>query len=331
MCNSKFITPLWTTTLYGYGPHTKGYNQLDRPILSKQHQILSWFCFTSQRFITNTISGYEESILVSATAMSRDSFQSEVRGILSQLVEQTPILFWSIISFTTDLSQGSQFATAFNTDWLIEIGNASNDYLLRNIPIEFPNSTCTCSTSGSCTRPMRIGPSDLLLPGLVVSCWPLNGLFMSTLECFYSSTCINSILNHLNYFTEIDGSPPTNFTLPEQLPLQINPLNNLTSSRFSPNTTIDKIKEQLFMEEYTSKSSYENYYKACSPAACEYEYINRNSFLYIITSILSLYGGLTISLRFFSWNFLRTYTKIRYYFITKWRGTPVQPITIQRQ
>jgi hypothetical protein len=150
---------------------------------------------------------------------------------------------------------------------------------------------------------MRIGPPDLLLPGLVVGCWPLNGLCMSTLECFYSSTCINTILNYLNYFTDINGSPRENFTFPEQLPLQFDPLKNLTSSRFPLHTIIDQIMDQLFIEGYINQSSYENYYNACSPSVCRYEHINRNSLLYVITSILSLYGDLTIGLRFFIWNF----------------------------
>jgi hypothetical protein len=53
--------------------------------------------------------------------MSRDSFQSKVTEALNQLIQQTPDRIWRTLEFLTELVQGSQFPTAFNTDWLIEI------------------------------------------------------------------------------------------------------------------------------------------------------------------------------------------------------------------
>jgi len=124
----------------------------------------------------------------------------------------------------------------------------------------------------------------------------------------------------------MDGSPPTNFTLPSVLSLNIDPLNSSMASRFNPNTTIDTLIYQLFIEQWENASSYENYYAACMPSECRYEYSQQNGILYVITAILSLYGGLTVSLKFLIWNVIRLYYLMKAYL--RVRHTTVQPWTI---
>ncbi|CAF4909751.1 unnamed protein product [Rotaria sp. Silwood1] len=148
--------------------------------------------------------------------------------------------------------------------------------------------------SATCQEPLRIGPSDLFLPGLVVGCSPYEGLRMSTLECFFSSTCISTILTYLEYYTQMDGSPPINFVPPTDLPLSISPLDNSTPSRFLKNTSIGTLLNEFFIEEWTYKISYEDYFAACAPTSCTFKYVTHNNILYVATSILGLYGGLTI-------------------------------------
>lgn len=287
---------------------------------------MSWFCDRSQAAVQNAISVFNNTILVSFTALSRASFTSQTAAIISQFIELTPVSDRRMNRFLAELGQGALLPTAFNTDWLIEYGNASNDYLLRSVPRHFANKTCNCLASSACYEPMRVGPPDLILPGLVVGCWPIHGLFMSTLECFFSSSCIDTIISYLDYYIEMDGSPPTNFTIPKVLALQIKPLDELVSSRFSPNTTIGTLIDELLIEKWRNTSSYESYYATCAPSVCRYEYISRNDALYVITSMLSFYGGLTVSLRFIVWNIMEIYQLIKRRLRT--RQTPIEPWTI---
>ena len=196
---------------------------------------------------------------------------------------------------------------AFNTDWSLEYGNASNDYLLRSVPRPFANSTCNCEVSGKCQQVLRVGPPDLVLPGLVIGCLPIDGLRMSTLECFFSSSCIGSITDFLEYYTQMDGSPPTNFTPPTVASVVMKPLDDSIISRFSMTTQIGTIMDELFIDSWAKTSSFEQCYTACAPTMCRYEYVKRNDLLYIATLLLALYGGLTISLRFIVWNAPRLY------------------------
>ncbi|CAF3708319.1 unnamed protein product [Rotaria sp. Silwood1] len=113
----------------------------------------------------------------------------------------------------------------------------------------------------------------------------------------------------------MDGSPPINFTQPTVLPITISPLDNSTLSRFSKNTSIGTLLDEYFLEEWTHRMSYEDYFAACAPTHCNFEYVTRNNLLYVATSVLGLYGGLTIGLRFIIWNVIRLYrfmkTRIR--------------------
>ncbi|CAF0959993.1 unnamed protein product [Rotaria sordida] len=197
--------------------------------------------------------------------------------------------------------------TTFNTDWLLEYGDESDGYLIRSVPRVFTNSTCNCMISGACQEPLRIGPPGLFLPGLVVGCLPYDGLRMSTLECFFSSSCISTILTYLEYYTQMDGSPPINFIPPTVLPINISPLDNSTPSRFPKNTSIGTLLDEYFLEEWKYNVSYEDYFAACAPTHCNFEYVTRNNLLYVATSVLGLYGGLTIGLRFITWNAMWLY------------------------
>ena len=312
VCSSAFVNATWTTFLYGYGSKANGYSQLDRPLLSKQHQIMSRICAITRTTVDQAISNFIATTFMSSLILSRDSFVSQASLIIGQFIEQLPVTFRRMAPLMTEVMATNLFVSAFNTDWLIEYGNDTNDYLLRNIPRLFTNGTCNCVVSNSCQELMRIGPPGLTLPGLVVGCWPIHGLRMSTLECFYSSSCINTIISYLDYYTLIDGSPPVNFTLPSELAISIAALDNLIPSRFSPNTSIGTLIDELFLEQWSNTSSYEDYFKACAPSFCSYTYIQRNDALFAITSVLGLYGGLTVCLRFIAWNFIRFYRKIRY-------------------
>ncbi|CAF1630987.1 unnamed protein product [Rotaria sordida] len=109
----------------------------------------------------------------------------------------------------------------------------------------------------------------------------------------------------------MDGSPPIDFVPPTELPLNISPLNSSTPSRFPQNTSIGTLLDEFFLEEWIVKASYEGYFAACAPTHCTFKYVTRNNMLYVATSILGLYGGLTIGLRFIIWNVISLYRLIK--------------------
>ena len=254
-------------------------------------------------------------MLLSSSVLSRKSFSIQVNESINKHVQSLKVNLKYTIDRNVEMYRSNFISNGFNTDWVLEHGNASTGYLLRSVPRLFENGACNCVVSSTCQEPLRIGPPNLFLPGLVVSCTPLDGLRLSTLECFFSSSCINIILNHLYYYGQLNGSEALNFTGVDVTPLIITPLNSSKIGRFSANTAIGSIMDEAFVQQLIQTISYENYFSACVPSMCRYEYVRNNDALYIITSLLGLYGGLTVSLRFIVWNLARMFraTRRRFY------------------
>lgn len=310
--------------MYGYGASANSYSQLDRPLLSKHLQILQLACAEVLQFVEFAKAGFNSQLLIGTAVLSRNSFIETVNGTINDALSMLYFSIHHIIIAIAEMAEASVIPTSFNTDWSLEYGNESNSFLIRSIPHIFNNSTCNCAVSSMCQQPLRIGPPDLILPGLVVGCSPLEGLRFSTLECFFSSDCISNIINYLEYYTKIDGSPPVNFTFPTSPPIIIPPLSSSIPSRFPPNTSIENILGELFVEEVDHNADYEKYYAKCAPLSCRYENVIHNNILYIITKLIGLYGGLTIGLRLLIWNSVKVYYRNKTCFV---RRTTIRPIT----
>jgi hypothetical protein len=104
-----------------------------------------------------------------------------------------------------------------------------------------------------------------------------------------------------------------------------NPLDLSVVTRFVPISSVSfgTLIDELFIETWQNTSNYSNYFSICAPLTCRYTYIERNSVLYMLTTFLGLYGGLTVGLKFLIWNVLIIYWKGRQWFTSRQRR--IQP------
>jgi hypothetical protein len=151
-------------------------------------------------------------------------------------------------------------------------------------------STCHCYPTNNCTTPAAIylnpveptfgvyllDTSSIPIIGMQTACYPLEGLLASSLECYFDSSCLQLIVPNSTAFI---------------------PLNSAETSRFSPNTTVDDLINELMVEQWSLDIRPEDYYTQCAPLACTYSYPHRNTWLSIITTIISILGGLNTALR----------------------------------
>lgn len=309
--------------LYGYGESADVFRQLDRPILSKHLQILASLCGDFQTILSSRLSFLRRQSLITPLAVSRASFETQTTYYINTFTNRLLLDYGRTWQYILAIFDANLHATTFNTDWSLEPGNLSNGYLIRNVPVTFPNSSCNCVVSGECQRPLRIGPVNMILPGLFVGCTPLHGLHISTLECFFSSDCIANIVNHLGYLTHADGNPPSNFSFSRNAPVVIAALNSSLQSRYLPTTPIGQLISEMVVEEWMISSSYETYFNICAPSFCRYEYATRKSVFFVVASLLGIYGGLTVGLRLAVWNGALLYRSL--YRRCRTRSTAVQP------
>ena len=105
----------------------------------------------------------------------------------------------------------------------------------------------------------------------------MESLLRSTLTCLYNQTCIQQI-NAGNLSS-------------------IHSLNASLSNRFMPNTTVEEMFTNGFVERWSFNVSYSKFFSECAPSYCTYTESQKKNTLQIIAILLGLYGGLTLILR----------------------------------
>lgn len=120
------------------------------------------------------------------------------------------------------------------------------------------------------------------LAGWKVACWPLESLLLSTLDSFYNQTVLNAVVAYVNASTGTD---------------RFRALHSSPNDRFARNATIESLVDELFVDRWNRRWNYSAYYSNCQPRFCRYNVNERAQALYIITTLLGLYGGLSVVLR----------------------------------
>jgi hypothetical protein len=78
----------------------------------------------------------------------------------------------------------------------------------------------------------------------------------------------------------------------------VSALNASLPSRYSVNSTIQKIVDDLMIEKWHASTIYERYYNECKPIQCTYEIDTKNDIIYIVTTLFVVADGLTTVLEF---------------------------------
>ena len=153
-------------------------------------------------------------------------------------------------------------------------------------PITYDNE-CSCALNANCTTQagfISSNSSDIIpIKGLNMGCTPTESLLASTLECFYDLSCINLIREHITF----TNSAKTVYTTP----LSVN------DNRFPPDKLIIDLAGDLFVETWSTKITYTDYFNRCLPTSCSYTYVQQLNSLYTGTVLLGLYGGLNVVLQ----------------------------------
>jgi hypothetical protein len=111
-----------------------------------------------------------------------------------------------------------------------------------------PYDRCECVISSTCVRlaPIYRYPDKAPLfdvPGFYVGCYVVESLLQSTLECFYDQSCFNVLKFHISSSSSIGVT-----TLDASLP-----------TKYSVNSTIQELVNNLMIEEWNVSTMYETY------------------------------------------------------------------------
>jgi hypothetical protein len=199
-----------------------------------------------------------------------------MEAALNQFRSSIPQTFMRKLDFIRQMAQGNGLVSSISSNWYILPFDVDDGNLALFAPRSFGDNNCSCGIKSTCVSSAAI--DDWIVPGFLVGCYPLESLFQSTLECLYNITCINGLKN------------------PNQSSnMNINPLNSTLSS---PNVTVQSLMNDLMLDRWEPNITYEDYYAICAPLSCTYIITEQANPIYIITTIIGLYGGLNVALKF---------------------------------
>ena len=255
-----------------------------RRFLSAHLQLLSGLCRLTSQLVNDSIVQFYSSSFVTAQLLPPTIFSSRIALLIQASLSNANTTFTRLLSLFRMINHGNAIVSAYGTNfqylapWYDDEGKP-----VVAEPILYDDD-CSCASDEKCTIEaafMRIDSSEnITIKGLKMGCTPSETLLASTLECFYDSTCINLLQQHTY-----------NITFPASFPLAT------INTRFSVNSTIGQLVEEIFIEKWLTSTSYLGYFNECSPDLCSYAYVEQVNLLYTVTFLLGLYGGLTFFLK----------------------------------
>ncbi|UJR12454.1 hypothetical protein I4U23_016630 [Adineta vaga] len=298
ICSSIFISNIWINHIFNSNLSYFIPNDF-RSSSSSHFQILATFCSYVQRLINETLVDILSDIFISTYIV--DSKILTKRSEILTIFAQTSITndMRRSLRLVRNNIQENQMLSALQTSIVNILYNFWRDYVMitptTTTFLNIDGQLCQCDKKSTCLSPSGFfdlfaedthgnytprKPSKFNITGFFVGCWPIESLLQSTLECFFDKICLENILQ---YF------PPPSFP--------INTLKFINESHYTPHSSIETLVNQLFIEHFSTRSSFSAYFSQCQPISCVYTYSSGNSISYIFTTLLGLYGGLTVILR----------------------------------
>jgi hypothetical protein len=298
ICSSDFIGDRWIRVLFHADTNGSQFYKADfRSTGSAHFQALASLCHQSAKRVADGLASFYSTSFVSSKVLHHDYLKSIVDTSVQRFQLTVPFTFQSQLRLINDMMLSNQLIPGLqNTFYLsdesasIYTGDIMPDYWTYNMT---NNTDCQCASDFQCQEPVgfyafdmsvsemaSLEPPELLLaiPRLQAGCTITGALLRSTLECVYNQTCVNMILAYL--------PSPENFTA----------MATNGNSVFQHNATVQDMIDRMMVEAWSYRLSYDQYFEQCRPMTCTYARVEGGEWLFILTRLVGLLGGLTLLL-----------------------------------
>ena len=302
VCSSYLISSAWIDYLNQVQGTLSWATLKYRTQLGGPFTILRALCESVQQTIDDALRTFLDTQFASSVVIAPDIFDSEVQMLFNTWQVSTINRYRYVIELLRAIYQGNLLMNdRHNFQWQL-----SNSLPESPIPIPLQYENCSCGLSGSCSVPFSlqacIGEEStdcyemVRIPSFFTGCSPMEALFQSTLQCFYNRTCVDAVQTGLSWIR----SPNLNISM-------VVPTEGLPNETTE---TVESIVNRLMVNTWQKNLSFTSYYKVCAPVSCTFEYIDRPHILFLITSIVSVIGGLSTVLKILMLIFVRSVEKI---------------------
>ncbi|CAF3339959.1 unnamed protein product [Rotaria sp. Silwood2] len=283
VCSSDFVTDKWISLLTQM-PNVELFYPTDFRFTSIQiFQALKAFCELMEQWVLTNLVQFYANNYVSAFVTAVDLFESQSETLIQQFISSTTNNFLLSLRLIRDTTQANALLAGHQSNYILHT-NSKGIYL--DATSMSYNYGCTCASNAACTTNSKIyeqgsSPSNWTVQGFYTGCLASESLYQSNLECLYNQLCLAQLKSYMGFNISTIGDI----------------LNSSIASQFLPNTTIGVIMDRLMIEEWNWSIIYDDYYSQCQPSKCDATLITKNNVIYIVTTLISLIGGLFTALK----------------------------------
>ena len=321
ICSSPFVSSEWINTLQRKTPFDFHLENDFRYTARPQFLIILKSCNLSQKVIDLSLSTFYQTNFVTANVISRSDFDKQTEAVINQFKRTTSDQFMQIFKLVQAINHGNQLATGVESNWRIIFKYLSNpevpiisstDLSLLTLEKMYETNNCSCATQSNCSEFAsfyhRASNQSLKqsLSGFRIGCLPLDSLFLSSFSCLYNQSCLDIME------ASIHAVKPALVNTLTYTPLM------------KPNTTIETILSQLFILKWSYDFSFDRYFNECNPQSCQYSYSKKYNRIYVLTTLIALFGGLTEGLHLII-SYMSLVTFKLYDYIMKKKSIAVAP------
>ncbi|UJR19158.1 hypothetical protein I4U23_022288 [Adineta vaga] len=299
VCSSDFVSNRWIRTIFTGSNATYFYGLDFRTYGSASFQALASFCRLSKDNVLQNIVSFNKMSFISPEILSQTEFQSQIDASIEQFQLFASNEFQTQLNFVQDMITLSKLQSGLQTNYLFAYSAFDNNqFIVYRSSLSYRSrstNSCVCTTDMNCkisskiynifgearqiTNVNNVG-SLMDINGFILSYLLVNSILFSTLECFYNQICLNKLISYFPVNDKFIAMTISN------------------KSRFNINSTIKMIVNQLMIEEWITNISYDKYYTKCQPNLCTYTIKKKFTFMFILTKLISLLGGLILIIGF---------------------------------
>ena len=250
---------------------------------------LNSFCRLSRTTVTDSITVFNTTQIISAAALPVNIFKSEMEDLIRSFISKTTQEFARSLEFIRDQIQYNGIMSGLQTNFYYKtalppwtVDDPGYAFYSASRVYGDQSSNCSCDNTPFCKIPAFIDDENSFhISGFYFGCYIVESLLQSNLGCFYNQSCIDELRQALH------SSVTVNTTA----------LDSTAQSQYLSNDTIQHIVSHLMVEQWVNRTSHELYYDRCLPFTCIYTSSDKKNWLAVLTSIIVPIGGLNIILK----------------------------------
>ena len=296
VCSSEFVSPTWYTQLALINGTGKFALSIFWPTFGSSYfQLLASFCSLIQSTINDTYRVFSVNVYTNDQVIPRTVLLAQAQEFSDLYIKSTETETNRSFSFVRDTTQLNQFITERANNFYMLI-HTNGEIEMDEGSLGYPNPSRPGSLIGGCpciAEGNRCGlypyfttngTNRIYVTSLITRCFPSESVLSSTLECWYNPDLMALVRGSYTWI----GVPNV---------INVSLLNNTIQSRFLINTTIERLMQGLFIENWTVSFSYDRYYNTCAPISCTYTIERQFDLFLVVVTAVAVYGGLSKGLR----------------------------------